>query len=130
MNKEATKTVIKRESKNSIRAEFERTPLFERIKAKYFTLYFLQRAAWYIFRLLLLIGISYIILYPFISKISNSFKSPADFTDEKSDSEYLQTDHNGKRVSQRALQHVRSRGKLRDTADLRMLPYRIRIRKV
>ncbi|MBR0302587.1 MAG: carbohydrate ABC transporter permease [Clostridia bacterium] len=81
MNKEVTKTVIKRESKNSIRAEFDRTPLFERIRAKYFTLYFLQRAAWYIFRLLLLIGISYIILYPFISKISNSFKSPADFTD-------------------------------------------------
>lgn len=81
MNKDASKTVVKRESKNSIRVEFDRTPLFERIRSKYFTVYFLQRAAWYIFRLLLLLGISYIILYPFISKISSSFKSPQDFID-------------------------------------------------
>ena len=80
MNKEPT-TVVKRESKNSIRVEFDRTPLLERIRAKYFSLYFLKKAAWYIFRLLLLIGIAYIILYPFIAKISASFKSPSDFTD-------------------------------------------------
>ncbi len=81
MNKDTSKSVVKRETKNSIRVEFDRTPLLDRIRSKYFSLYFLQRAAWYIFRLLLLIGITYIILYPFISKISASFKSPADFKD-------------------------------------------------
>ena len=82
MNKaETTATKVKRESKNSIRVEFDRTPFFERIKAKYFTLYFAQRAAWYLFRFLLLLGISYIILFPFFSKISTSFMSPSDFVD-------------------------------------------------
>lgn len=81
MNKEVTPTVVKRESKNSIRVEFDRTPLFDRIRAKFFTMYFLQRVVWYIFRLLLLIGIAYIILYPFISKIAASFMSPSDFDD-------------------------------------------------
>ena len=81
MNNETPKTVVKRERKNSIRVEFDRTPLLERIRSKFFSLYFLKKAAWYIFRLLLLIGIAYIILYPFISKISASFKSPSDFTD-------------------------------------------------
>ncbi len=81
MNKDVTPTVVKRESKNSIRVEFDRTPLLDRIRSKYLTKYFLQRVVWYIFRLLLLIGIAYIILYPFISKISGSFKSPADFKD-------------------------------------------------
>ncbi len=81
MNNETTPTVVKRESKNSIRVEFDRTPLFDRIRAKYFTPYFLKRVVWYLFRLLLLIGIAYVVLYPFISKISASFKSPADFKD-------------------------------------------------
>jgi len=81
MNNDTSKPVVKRESKNSIRVEFDRTPLLDRIRAKYFSLYFLKKAAWYLFRLLLLIGIAYIILYPFISKISASFKSPADFKD-------------------------------------------------
>lgn len=82
MNKAATtSTKVKKESKNSIRVEFDRTPFFERIRAKFFTLYFLQRAAWYLFRFLLLLGISYIILFPFITKIASSFMSPTDFVD-------------------------------------------------
>jgi len=81
MNKDTTQTVVKRESKNSIRVEFDRTPLIDRIRAKYFSLYFLKKAAWYIFRLLFLIGIAYIVLYPFIYKISASFMSPSDFDD-------------------------------------------------
>ena len=44
---------IKRESKNKIRVEFERTSLRERLKEKYLSLYFLKRAVWYVFRLLL-----------------------------------------------------------------------------
>lgn len=81
MNNAQTNAKVKRESKNSIRVEFDRTPLFERIKSKYFNLYFLQRVAWYLFRFLLLLGIAYIILFPFIAKISGSFKSPTDFVD-------------------------------------------------
>lgn len=81
MNKAETTAKVKRETKNSIRVEFDRTPFFERIKAKYFTLFFLEKAAWYLFRFLLLLGISYIILFPFFSKISTSFMSPSDFVD-------------------------------------------------
>jgi multiple sugar transport system permease protein len=36
---------------------------------------------WYLFRLILLIGISYVIIYPFISKVASSFMSREDFVD-------------------------------------------------
>ena len=81
MNKaEAPK--IKKESKRKIRVEFEgRTPLIERLRAKFLNMYTLKKALWYLFRLLLLIGVSYIILFPFFSKVSSSFMSETDFTD-------------------------------------------------
>ena len=72
---------ITKESKRKIRVEFERTPLKERLKAKFMSSFFFQKVIWYIFRLVLLIGISYVVLYPFISKIAGSFMSPTDFTD-------------------------------------------------
>lgn len=72
---------IKKESKRRIRVEFERTPLIQRLRAKFLNLYTLKKILWYIFRLLLLIGVSYIILFPFFSKISSSFMSESDFTD-------------------------------------------------
>ena len=72
---------ITKESKNKIRVEFERTPLKERLKAKFLNLYFFQRVAWIIFRFALLIGISYVVLFPFISKIAGSFMAPEDFVD-------------------------------------------------
>ena len=72
---------VKRETKNKIRVEFERTPLKERLKAKFLSTFFLQKLIWYIFRLVLLVGISYIVLYPFFSKIMASFMSPEDFID-------------------------------------------------
>ena len=72
---------IKRESKNRIRVEFERTPLKERLKAKFLSMFFLKKVVWYIFRLVLLIGIAYLVLYPFISKIMASFMDPKDFID-------------------------------------------------
>ncbi|MBQ7715667.1 MAG: carbohydrate ABC transporter permease [Clostridia bacterium] len=81
MNNDVSSTVVKHEGKNTIRVEFDRTPLLERLRSKFFSVYFLKKAAWYIFRLLLLIGISYIILFPFITKISGSFMSPSDFKD-------------------------------------------------
>ncbi len=74
--------VIMKESKNKIRVEFEdRTPLLERLKSKIFSVYFLTNVVWYIFRLLLMIGVSYVILFPFFSKIAGSFMSPSDFVD-------------------------------------------------
>ena len=79
-NMQATPKITK-ESKNKIRVEFDRTPLKERLKAKFLNLYFFQKVAWMIFRLVLLVGISYVVLFPFISKIAGSFMAPEDFVD-------------------------------------------------
>jgi len=75
------KPKITKETKNKIKVNFERTSLSERLKVKYFSLFFLQKVIWFIFRLVLLIGISYIILFPFFSKIAGSFMAPEDFVD-------------------------------------------------
>ena len=72
---------ITKETKRKIKADFERTPLKDRLKAKFVNLYFFQKVVWYIFRLVLLIGISYVVLYPFFTKIAGSFMSPEDFVD-------------------------------------------------
>ena len=72
---------VVKESKNKIRVEFERTSAWERFKLKYLSLNFLGTAIWTIFRYVLLIGISYAILYPFFAKISSSFMSKTDFVD-------------------------------------------------
>ena len=75
------KPVVKRETKNKIRVDFDRTPLIERLKAKFLSFYFLQKVAIAIFRLVLMVGISYIVLFPFVSKITGSIMAPADFLD-------------------------------------------------
>ncbi|MBQ3791958.1 MAG: carbohydrate ABC transporter permease [Clostridia bacterium] len=72
---------VKKETKNRIRVEFDRTPLLERLKAKFVNGAFLVNIIWFIFRLLLLIGVSYVILFPFYTKIAGSFMSPSDFVD-------------------------------------------------
>ena len=72
---------VMKESKNKIRVEFERTPLKERLKAKFLSMFFLKKLVWLIFRLVLLVGISYIVLFPFFSKIAGSFMGPDDFVD-------------------------------------------------
>ena len=75
------KPKIQKESKNKIRVEFERTPLKERLKAKFLSLFFLKKVVWYIFRLVLLVGISFIVLFPFFTKITGSFMASEDFVD-------------------------------------------------
>jgi len=75
------KPVIKRETKNKIRVDFDRTPLKERLKARFLNPYFLSRIILWIFRMVLMIGISYIVLFPFISKVAGSFMSSEDFVD-------------------------------------------------
>ncbi|MBE6640438.1 MAG: carbohydrate ABC transporter permease [Ruminococcaceae bacterium] len=81
MNNEQTTPKVKRETKNSIKVDFERTPLLERLKAKFGTTFFLTKVIYYIFRLVLLLGISYVILYPFFAKIAGSFMGMEDFID-------------------------------------------------
>jgi len=72
---------IKRETKNKIRVDFERAPLWQRLKAKFLSTFFLKKVVFLIFKLVLLVGISYVILFPYISKIFGSFMSPSDFKD-------------------------------------------------
>ena len=68
--------------KKEFDVEFEdRTPFWERVKTKYLSLYFLKNVVWALFRYVLLIGISYVILYPFIAKVAGSFMSKEDFLD-------------------------------------------------
>ena len=72
---------IKKESKNKIRVEFERTSLKERLKKKYLSSTFFKDVVWYIFRLLLLIGIAFVVLQPFYTMIMQSFMDAKDFAD-------------------------------------------------
>lgn len=81
MNAQNTKPKVMRESKNRIRVDFDRTPLKDRLKAKYLNFNFIKKLVVYIFRLVLLIGISYVVLYPFIAKICASFMAGKDFID-------------------------------------------------
>ena len=82
MNAQETMTPrIKKETKNKIRVEFERTPLKERLKAKFINAAFVGNVIWYLFRFILLVGIAYIVLFPFYSKIAGSFMSKEDFVD-------------------------------------------------
>ena len=75
------KPKIKRETKNRIRVDFDRTPLKERLKAKFLSTYFLGKIVFSIFRLVLMIGIAYIVLFPFLTKIAGSLMAPEDFVD-------------------------------------------------
>ncbi len=72
---------VRKESKNKIRVDFDRTPLKERLKAKFLSLFFLKKVLWYMVRLILLVGISYIVLFPYITWIAGSFMAPEDFVD-------------------------------------------------
>ena len=81
MNHVETAPKITKETKNKIRVDFERTPLIERLRAKFLNTFFFKKVFVYIFKFLFLLGISYVILFPFYSKIASSFMSPSDFVD-------------------------------------------------
>ena len=72
---------VKKETKNKIRVDFDRTPLKDRLKAKFGNWAFYSNIIWYLFRFIILLGVSYIVLYPFFTKIAASFMSPEDFID-------------------------------------------------
>ena len=59
----------------------ERRVRRERFRSRYLSLHFVSGTAWKIVRFVLLFGLCYIILYPFIIKIINAFKGAADFSD-------------------------------------------------
>ncbi len=75
------KPAVLRENKNKIRVEFERTDLKERLKAKFLSAYFFKQVVWYVFRLLLLVGIAFVVIQPFITMITQSLMAPQDFVD-------------------------------------------------
>ena len=81
MNNMDMKPMVKRETKNKIRVDFERTSLKERLKSKFLSTYFLKNTVWYIFRLMLLIGIAFVVIQPFITMIIQSLKAAADYRD-------------------------------------------------
>ena len=70
-----SKPRVRKETKNKIRVDFERTSFKERFKAKFLTLNFLKKVVWALVRYILLIGVAYIVLFPFFSKISASVMS-------------------------------------------------------
>ncbi len=77
----STGAKITKESKNKIRVEFDRTDRWTRFKLKYLSVNFLMQVIFTVFRYVVLLGISYVILFPFFSKISSSFMSESDFAD-------------------------------------------------
>ena len=81
MNSQASAPKVMKETKNKIRVDFERTNFWTRFRLKYLSFKFLKTVVRVIFRLVLLIGISYVILSPLISKIFCSFMGREDFVD-------------------------------------------------
>ena len=77
--KEYQKQLKREEAMKKIRAQ-EKTPFLMRLRYKYLTLYFAKKLVWSLFRFVLLVGISYVILQPYISKIASSFMNRDDFT--------------------------------------------------
>ncbi len=72
---------VKKDTKRKIKAEFDRTPLKERLKAKFLNFYFFQNVGVKLFRFVFLVGIAYVVLYPFFTKVAGSFMAPEDFQD-------------------------------------------------
>ena len=57
----------------------------ERFKSKYLKPQTLTSVLWVIVRAIILLGLCYIILYPFFIKIINAFKTYSDFLQNKTD---------------------------------------------
>ena len=82
MNEQITAARVTKESKNRIHVDYEgKMSFWQRFKLKICSTYFLTQVVWYIFRFILMIGISYVILFPFFSKIAGSFMGYEDFVD-------------------------------------------------
>ncbi len=75
------KPSMRKLEKQALREKYEMLPWKERMKAKYLNFYFFQRVVIWIFRMVLMVGISYIVIFPFLTKISGSVMAPEDFLD-------------------------------------------------
>ncbi len=77
-----TTTTVTKETKNRIRVDYEGKLSFkERLKSKLKTSNTWIKAAINIVRFLLMLGVSYVILYPFIARIASSFMTKEDLVD-------------------------------------------------
>ncbi len=81
MTEQKSAPKVLKESKKKIKVDFDRTSAWKRFRLKYLSGRFLTKTVWWIFRFILLLGISYVILMPFFAKISSSFMSVNDFAD-------------------------------------------------
>ena len=81
-NMETQAARVTKVTKNRIRVDYEgKMTFWQRLKIKITSSYFLTQVLWYFFRFVLMIGISYVILFPFFSKIAGSFMGYQDFVD-------------------------------------------------
>ena len=79
---DSTKTVITKETKNKISVDYEGKLSFkERLKKKLSTSNTWIKVVIGIFKFILMLGISYVILFPFFSRIAGSFMSKTDIVD-------------------------------------------------
>ncbi len=79
---EKVKKTAQMRNKNGYIVDFEdKIPFWQRVRMKIFSMHFLVNVVWFLFRLILMIGVSFVILYPFISKIAGSFMGYQDFID-------------------------------------------------
>ena len=75
-------TVIKKETKNKIRVDYEgKLSVKDRLLAKVKASNTWIKAGVNVLRFILMLGVSYVILYPFISKIAGSFMTKEDVID-------------------------------------------------
>ena len=81
MNSAKNAPKVLKETKNKIHVDFDRTSKWTKFKIKYLSMRFLTQAIFKLFRVIILLGMCYIILNPFFSKIATSFMSPEDFMD-------------------------------------------------
>ncbi|MBQ8528571.1 MAG: carbohydrate ABC transporter permease [Clostridia bacterium] len=77
-----SKTVVTKETKNKIHVDFDgKLTLKERILYKLKTSNTWMKVIVNIFRFVLMLGVSYVIIFPFVSKIANSFMTLDDIVD-------------------------------------------------
>ena len=79
---DSTKTTVTKETKNKIRVDYEgKLSLKERMKQKLKASNTWIKAIINLFRFILMLGVSYVIIYPFVTKIAGSFMSKEDVVD-------------------------------------------------
>ena len=79
---DSTKTVVTKETKNKISVDYEgKLSAKERFKKKIASSNTWMKGAVGVLKFILMLGISYVILFPFFSKIAGSFMSKSDIVD-------------------------------------------------